>query len=56
MKDSFGCSTQKVSDESAGALPPIFTAIQDQVGLKWDATKRMVDVMVLDHVENPSGN
>lgn len=36
--------------------PPIFTAIQEQIGLKLDAQKTMVDVMVLDHVEKPSDN
>jgi uncharacterized protein (TIGR03435 family) len=45
-----------VPDESADAPPPIFTAIQEQIGLKLDAAKTMVDVMVLDHVEKPSEN
>jgi uncharacterized protein (TIGR03435 family) len=45
-----------VPDESADAPPPIYTAIQQQVGLKLDATKTMVDVMVMDHVEKPSEN
>lgn len=45
-----------VPDESADAPPPIFTAIQEQIGLKLDATKTPVDVMVLDHVEKPSEN
>ncbi|HTH54234.1 MAG TPA: M56 family metallopeptidase [Edaphobacter sp.] len=45
-----------VPDESADAPPPVFTAIQEQIGLKLDAAKTMVDVMVLDHVEKPSEN
>jgi uncharacterized protein (TIGR03435 family) len=45
-----------VPNEAADAPPPIFTAIQEQVGLKLDAAKTMVDVMVLDHVEKPSEN
>lgn len=45
-----------VPDESPDAPPPVFTAIQEQVGLKLDAAKTMVDVMVLDHVEKPSEN
>jgi uncharacterized protein (TIGR03435 family) len=45
-----------VPDESADAPPPIYTAIQEQVGLKLDAAKTMVDVMVLDHVEKPGEN
>jgi uncharacterized protein (TIGR03435 family) len=45
-----------VPNEAADAPPPIFTAIQEQIGLKLDAAKTMVDVMVLDHVEKPSEN
>ena len=36
--------------------PPVFTAIQEQIGLKLDATRTAVDVMVVDHVERPSSN
>jgi len=43
-------------DESADAPPPIFTAIQQQVGLKLDAEKTAVKVMVLDHAEKPGNN
>lgn len=45
-----------VPDESPDAPPPIFTAIQQQSGLKLDAEKTAVDVMILDHVEKPSEN
>jgi uncharacterized protein (TIGR03435 family) len=45
-----------VPDESPDAPPPIFTAIQQQIGLKLDAEKTAVDVMILDHVEKPSEN
>ena len=37
-------------------LPNLFTAIQEQVGLKLDATKAPADVLVIDHVEKPSEN
>ena len=43
-------------NEAADAPPPIFTAIQEQIGLKLDAGKPQVDVMVLDHVEKPGDN
>ena len=45
-----------VPNEAADAAPPIFTAIQEQIGLKLEAGKPQVDVMVLDHVEKPSEN
>ena len=43
------------SDE-ADAPPPLFTAIQEQLGLKLDSGKAQVPVLVLDHVEHPSAN
>lgn len=36
--------------------PSIFTAVQEQVGLKLDAGKGPVDYLVIDSVERPSGN
>jgi uncharacterized protein (TIGR03435 family) len=38
------------------APPGLFTAIQEQLGLKLDPTKAPVDVLVIDHVEKPSDN
>jgi uncharacterized protein (TIGR03435 family) len=40
----------------ASAAPGLFTAIQEQLGLKFEATKAPVDVVVVDHVERPSDN
>jgi uncharacterized protein (TIGR03435 family) len=34
----------------------IFTAIQDQLGLKLESTKGPVDTFVIDHIEEPSPN
>lgn len=42
--------------EAADAPPPLFTAIQDQLGLRLDAGKAQVPVMVLDSVQKPSAN
>ena len=38
------------------SAPNIFTAIQEQLGLKVDSSKGPVDVMVIDHAEKPSAN
>lgn len=38
------------------APPDIFTAIQEQIGLKLQATKSPAPVLVIDHIERPSGN
>lgn len=37
-------------------LPDLFTAIQQELGLRLEATKSLVDVMVVDHLEPPSEN
>jgi uncharacterized protein (TIGR03435 family) len=42
--------------EDAEAQPDLYTAIQKQLGLKLDAVKAPVGVLVIDHVEKPSEN
>ena len=46
-----------------GPLPPelesrpdIYEALQDQLGLKLEATKGSVEIVVIDHIERPSEN
>jgi uncharacterized protein (TIGR03435 family) len=40
----------------SAAAPALFTAIQQQLGLKLESTKERVDVLVIDRVEKPSEN
>jgi uncharacterized protein (TIGR03435 family) len=42
--------------DGTNAPPNLFTAIQEQIGLKLDATKAPADVLVIDHIEKPSAN
>jgi uncharacterized protein (TIGR03435 family) len=46
------------SDTAAtpGELPNIFTAVQEQLGLKLESSKTMVDVLIVDRVERPTEN
>lgn len=36
--------------------PSIFTAVQEQLGLRLEATKGPVEILVIDHIEKASGN
>jgi uncharacterized protein (TIGR03435 family) len=42
--------------DDANAPPGLYTAIQEQLGLKLVSTKAPVDVLVIDHIEMPSEN
>jgi uncharacterized protein (TIGR03435 family) len=44
------------STDTADAPPNLYTAIQEQIGLKLEATKAPADVIIIDHVEKPSAN
>jgi len=54
----FGGMGAKVPPPTDNTNPPpnLYTAIQEQIGLKLDATKAPTDVMVIDHAEKPSEN
>ena len=42
--------------DNSAAFPDLFTALKDQLGLKLESTKGLVDIFVIDHVEKPSEN
>ena len=44
------------ANADADAPPGLFTAIRNQLGLRLEAKKAMVDVVAIDHIERPSAN
>ena len=42
--------------EDPNAPPSLYTALQEQLGLKMEPAKAMTDVVVIDHIERPSAN
>jgi uncharacterized protein (TIGR03435 family) len=44
------------NNSSPDSGPTIFTAIQEQLGLKLESTKGPVEVIVIDHIDRPSEN
>ena len=44
------------SRQDANAPPGLYTAIQEQLGLKIESTKAPVEVLVIDHLDKPSEN
>jgi uncharacterized protein (TIGR03435 family) len=51
------CPTAAASSGDLANTPPgIYTAFQEQLGLKLAAVKASVQVMVIDHIETPSEN
>ncbi|MGA3202289.1 MAG: TIGR03435 family protein [Bryobacteraceae bacterium] len=52
----FDVNLEWTPDESPDPGASIFTALQEQLGLKLETQKGVVDVLVVDHVERPSAN
>lgn len=51
-----GLGVKPPAPSENATLPDLFTAIQQQLGLKLEATKAQTEVLIIDKVEKPSGN
>ena len=47
---------QAATDDAGDSTPDLFTAVQEQLGLKLEPVKGPVDVLVIDHLERPAAN
>jgi uncharacterized protein (TIGR03435 family) len=56
FKDFPGGAQSDGSGPSDTSRPSLFTAIQEQLGLKLESQKGPVEIIVIDHVEKPSAN
>jgi uncharacterized protein (TIGR03435 family) len=55
-ESQFNGAYKAPATEPADAAPSLFTAVQEQLGLRLESTKAPVSVLAIDHVEKPSAN
>jgi uncharacterized protein (TIGR03435 family) len=48
--------TPEESPTDLAAAPSLFTAIQEQLGLRLEARREKTEILVIDHVEKPDAN
>ena len=54
LKGVYDIDLTWAADQTTDSGPSLFTALQEQLGLKLQPTKAAVDVLVIDHIEKPT--
>jgi uncharacterized protein (TIGR03435 family) len=56
IQGAYDFTLEWTKDDGADGAPSIFTALQEQLGLKLEARKEPVEITVIDHAEKPDEN
>jgi uncharacterized protein (TIGR03435 family) len=56
IQGEFDFRVDYATDDNPETGPSIFAAMQEQLGLRLEATKGPLETLVVDHAEKPSGN
>lgn len=56
MAGQFDINLEWTDQENAGTAPSLFTAVQEQLGLKLETNHAPADVVVIEHADRPSPN
>jgi uncharacterized protein (TIGR03435 family) len=57
LSDSYDFTLEWAPDEAPDSpLPPLVTALREQLGLRLESQKSPVEVLVIDRLQKPSGN
>lgn len=51
---AYGAERDGLTGSAVGDAPSVFTAVQEQLGLKLESVRRSVEVLVVDSIERPS--
>ena len=55
-QSQFGGRVKPPAEEDPNAPPSLYTALQEQLGLKMESTKAMVDAFAIDQIQKPGDN